>query len=118
MKKLPDNIADFKTLIEGNYIYANAADLGVKFAFDQTDLTLWQPAGIEAFCYKLAAEIAFQILNSATKAAEMKKYYDEVKLPDAQAKNSQIGVPQQVDDDSWLNSKWGSTGGDPSRSYS
>ena len=103
---------------EGNYIYANAADLGAKWAFDQTDLTLWQPAAIEAFCYKLAGEIAFQILNSATKAAEIRKFYEDVKLPQAQAKNSQIGVPQQVNDDFWLNSKWGSSGGDPSRSYS
>lgn len=103
---------------EGNYIYANAAGLGAKWAFDQTDLTKWPPYAIEAFSYKLAAEIAFQIMNSPTKAMELKKFYSDVCLVDAQSKNSQIGVPQQVNDDFWLNSKWGTSGGDPSRSYS
>ncbi len=103
---------------EGDYIISNSAGLGIKWAFDQTTMPKWQPAAIEAFSYKLASEIAFQITNSATKAMELKKYYDDVKLPDAQAKNSQTGEQQQVRDDSWESSKYGTSGGDPSRSYS
>lgn len=103
---------------ENDYIISNTADLGIKWAYDQTDYTKWQPSAVEAFCYKLASEISFQIMNSATKAEGLRKYYEEVKLPDAQAKNSQIGTQQQVLDDSWEASKWGSTGADPSRSYS
>lgn len=103
---------------EGDYIASNSANLGVKFSFDQTDHTKWQPAAVEAFCYKLASEIAFQIMNSATKAESLKKFYEEVKLPQAMIKNSQTGDQQQVLDDSWEGSKYGYTGGDPSRSYS
>lgn len=103
---------------ESDYIIANVADLGIKWAYDQTDHTKWQPAAVEAFCYKLASEIAFQVLNSATKAEALKKFYEDLKLPQAMAKNSQVGEPQQILDDSWEASKWGSTGGDPSRSYS
>ncbi len=103
---------------EGDYILSNIADLGIKWAFDQTDYTKWQPSAIEAFSYKLAAEIAFQIMNSATKAMELKKYYEHVKLPEAQAKNSQTGDQQQVLDDEWERSKFGSSGTNPARSYS
>lgn len=103
---------------EGDYIISNVDSMGIKWSFDQTDHTKWPPYAVEAFCYKLASEIAFQVMNSATKAAELKKYYDEVKLPEAQAKNSQTGEQQQVRDDAWEASKYGSTGNDPSRSYS
>jgi hypothetical protein len=103
---------------EGDYIISNTPDLGIKWAFDQTDYTKWQPSAVEAMCYKLASEIAFQIMNSATKAEALKKYYDDQKLVDAMAKNSQTGTQQSVQDDDWLNQKWGTSGGDPSRSYS
>lgn len=103
---------------EGDYIVSNVAGLGMKWSFDQTDHTKWASYSVQAFCYYLASEIAFQIMNSASRAADLKKYYDSTVLPNAQAKNSQTGDQQAVRDDSWERSKYGSSGGDPSRSYS
>jgi len=103
---------------EGDYIISDSADLGAKYTFDQSDLSKWAPAAIEAFSYKLAADIAFQILNSASKAADLKKYYKETALPDAQSQNSQTGHHQSVIDDGWEAAKFSNGGGDPSRSYS
>ncbi len=103
---------------EGDYIFSNSSGLGLKWSFDQTDYTKWTPSAIEAYCYKLASEIAFKIMNSKTIAMELKKYYNDVALTDAMSKNSQTGEQQQVRDDAWTSSKYGSTGSDPSRSYS
>lgn len=103
---------------EGDYIISDYGALGAKWSFDQSDLSKWTPAAIEAFIDKLAADICFMILNSATKAeAFMKKYYN-ISLPKAMAHSSQTGTHQEVRDDAWLGAKFGGSGGDPSRSYS
>ena len=102
---------------EGDYIISDSAGLGAKWAFDQTDLSKWSPYAIEAFSYKLASDIAFMIMNSATKAKALKEYYQSSALPDAMSKNSQTGTFQSVIDDEWEAAKY-LNGGNQSRSYS
>lgn len=102
---------------EGDYILSNTADLAVKYSFDQSDLSKWAPSAISAFIDRLAADICFMILNSATKAADFMAKYEKISLPKAMAENSQTGYQQGVIDDYWANSKYGQNSGDPSRSY-
>ncbi len=103
---------------EGEYIISDSADLEAKWAWDQTDHTKWQPAAVQAFSYYLASEIAFQIMNDPKKSQLLREYYQKIALPKATAQNSQTGYHQTVLDDFWLNTKFGTSGGDPSRSYS
>lgn len=103
---------------EGDYIFADSSGLGLLWSFDQSDVSKWQPAAVEAFIDKLASDIAYMIINSVSKAEAFLKKYKEISLPKATAQNSQTGFSDAVIEDTWLNAKYGTTGGDPSRSYS
>ena len=104
---------------EGDYIIADTADLGAKFAFDQDDLSKWHPYAIEAFIDKLCSDISFTILNDAKKALTFLEKYEKVSLPKAASASSQTGTHQTILDDAWTAAKFANGGqGDPSRSYS
>ena len=102
---------------EGGYIISDTADLGAKWAFEQTEVGLWQPKAIMAFIDKLCADISYQIINSVPKAEAFMTKYNKVSLPAAMSENAQTGLQQEVKDDNWLKSKFGNEG-NPARSYS
>ena len=102
---------------EGAYITSNTASLSTLYTWDHTAVDLWRHKFVEAFIDKLASNICFMILNSATKAEAFLAKYEKVSLPKAMAEDSQTGTHQEVLDDDWLKAKYGS-GGNPARSYS
>lgn len=102
---------------EGDYLIADTAGLGVKYAFDQSDLSKWRPSAIEAFIDKLCADISFMIINDPKKAQIFLEKYEKISLPKAKSDNSQTGFQQTVVDDAWTSAKYYNSGGDPSRSY-
>lgn len=101
---------------EGNYIISNTSSLGTLFTYDHSEVGLWAPKALMAFIDKLCSDIAYQIINSGTKAEAFLEKYHKVSLPSAMAENSQTGAHQEVIDDFWLKSKYGD-GGNPTRSY-
>jgi len=102
---------------EGGYIISDTADLGAKYTFDQSDVSLWTPKAIMAFIDKLCSDIAYQIINSVSKAEAFLAKYEKISLPKAMAENSQTGTHQEVIDDAWTKAKFGQDG-NPARSYS
>lgn len=50
-------------VIEGDYIYSNAADVTLRYIYDQTDVTRWSMPFVEAVARKLAAMTAGTIVR-------------------------------------------------------
>jgi hypothetical protein len=86
---------------EGDYIITDTLNLGVIYTYYLDNPDKYPASFIEAFSDKLAAEIAYSILNSASKAEDMYKKYQTVSLPNARAENSQVGKQQSLKDDAW-----------------
>jgi hypothetical protein len=101
---------------EGDYIVSDTAGLGVKYTWDQTDVSKFPSYFVSAFIDKLCSDICFTILNSVPKAESFLAKYLKVSLPKAKSENSQIGTQQQVRDDDWVGTKFAN--GNPARSYS
>jgi hypothetical protein len=96
---------------EGDYIISDTGSLGIKYVYDLDDPAKYRPKFLEAFIDKLCADICYMILNSGPKAEKFMEKYEKVSLPKAMAENAQTGVHQEMMDDEWLNSKYGSLGG-------
>lgn len=92
---------------EGDFIISDTAGLGVIYTYYLDNPDKYPASFIEAFSDKLAADIAYMILNSATKAEEMYKKYQSVTLPNARSENSQSGAQQYLKDDAWELAKYG-----------
>lgn len=102
---------------EGDYIVSDTSGLGMRWAWDNSEVGTWRPSAVAAFMDKLCMDIAYMILNSVEKSKMFLEKYEKVSLPAAMAENSQTGEQQWVMDDYWTNSRLG-MGGNPGRSYS
>ena len=97
---------------EGDKVYSNTDGLGVRYVYFLDDPSKYSASFIEAFADKLAANIAYTVLNSATLATEMLKKYEGISLPKAQSENAQVGTQQTMNDSDWTESKYGGSGND------
>ncbi len=91
---------------EGDFIISDGTGLGVVYVYYLDNPDKYPASFIEAFVDKLASDIAYMILNSATKAEEMYKKYQSVSLPNARSENSQVGRQQYLKDDAWELAKY------------
>ena len=94
---------------EGEYIISDTAGLGVRYVWFVNTPSVYPPFFTEAFVDKLCSDIAFMILNDSNTARSFLEKFNSVSLPKATADNAQIGSPQMMRDDAWLNAKFGST---------
>ena len=93
--------------IEGDRLITDTDEIGIKYVYDMTDTTAFSASFTDAFADKLAADMAYAILNSNTEAKLLLEKYDGQSLPKAMAENSQEGTPPAIDDSLWVNSKYG-----------
>jgi hypothetical protein len=101
---------------EGDYIISDTASLGIKYVYYHDDPSKYPSLFLDAFIDKLASDVCYMIINSATKAEAFYKKYKTISLNDAMSANSQTGTQQEPKDDEWLRAKTGSIG-NPARSY-
>ena len=87
--------------VEQDKIVSNVENLIIKYTFLCTDATKYFPKFTQALSTRLAAEIAFGITNSTTKAESLKKLYLDVDLPTACSTDSTQGSPDEADQDDW-----------------
>lgn len=92
---------------EDGKILSDTAGLGVIYAFRNTDPATYSAAFVNAFADLLGAEFAYPLLNSASKASDMMSFYENVSLPRAESQNSQIGTALEMNDNFWINSRFG-----------
>lgn len=93
-----------KWRIEGDTILANTNEFGILYVYFCVSCNKYTASFAEAFAYKLAAEMCYELTNSSEKAHELLQFYKGEFLPIAKAKNSQQKSPPEVKDDYWVNS--------------
>lgn len=93
--------------VEGDQIRSDTSGLGIIYTYRNEDTATYPAFFVEALSDKLAADLAFPLLNSNTKAREMLDIYQRITLPNAKAENAQVGTPKKLNDDYWLNARFG-----------
>lgn len=92
---------------ESDKIVSDTSGLGIKYVFLQTNTNLYYPKFVEAFSHKLAADMAYPLLNSKSKTDDMNDLYHRIYLPKAKSENSQVGTAKEVNDDYYLFARFG-----------
>ena len=92
---------------EGEQIITDTDEIGIIYVWNITDTTKFSASFVDAFADKLAADMAYAILNSNTEAKLLLEKYDGESLPKAMAENSQVGTPKQIVDDLWTLARFG-----------
>lgn len=90
--------------IERDKIISDTVDLKIIYTFLNTDTTQYFPKFVQALATRLAAELAFAITNSVSKAKELMSLYVNEVLPTAVGADSTQGTPDTVMQDEWLDS--------------
>jgi hypothetical protein len=96
---------------EGDYIYSDTASLGLRYVYYLDMPSKYPSFFVDAFVDRLASDIAYAIVNSATLADKFKGLYESASLPKAQSANAQTGIQQSFKDDAWEMAKF--TNGSP-----
>jgi hypothetical protein len=91
---------------EGDLIYSDTQGLGIRYTYYIDDPSKYPAAFVDAFVDRLAADIAYSIVNSSTLAEKFYKMYESVSLPRAQSANAQTGIQQVAVDDAWEMAKY------------
>ena len=95
--------------VEGDQLISNTNEMGIIYVYDLEDTTKFSSSFTDAFADKLAADMAYAILNSNTETKMLTEKYLGESLPKARSENSQVGTPPEIDDNLWVYSKYGYT---------
>lgn len=90
--------------IIGATIQASATSLKGEYIYDVTDTSLFSPTFKEALAYLLASEIAWPLIQSMSKAEEMKQKYDDI-LRDARFIDATQGTRDDLYSDDFINAR-------------
>lgn len=100
--------------LEGQYINCFVTNLNMLYIFKNYDTTQWDQLFEEAVAWRLAADISYALVQSATLSKQCWDAYKEV-LAQARSMNAQErGSIQQVVADDWMNIR-GGMWSDPSK---
>jgi hypothetical protein len=91
---------------EGDYIISDTSGLGVRYVYYLDVPSKYPSYFVKAFIHKLAAEVAYAIVNSGSLAEKYMELYESVSLPDARSANAQTGDQQSLEDDAWEMAKY------------
>lgn len=91
---------DFK--IENGAIVSNADTLNLRYIYQVTDTTKFDKNFDEALSYALAADLAYNLVQSSQLASDMMAKYNLV-LRETRSFDAQEGYPDKMDSDLWLN---------------
>lgn len=94
---------------EGDYIVSDTSGLGIRYVYFLETASKFPASFVDAFVDRLSADIAFQIVNSASLGQTYKEVYEKVSLPKAMSQNSQVGIQQTMQDDAWELAKYQNT---------
>ncbi len=84
-----------------------SAPLGIRYIFYNDNPAQYSPKFVEAVSARIAAELSFKILQSASGSQERWSMYTDYFLPNAISANSQEGSPIQPKQDLFVLSKYG-----------
>lgn len=96
------NVKDLK--IEGEYVKSNSNSVGILYTYMCKDTSLYSPSFVDAFAYRLACDMCYDLTNISAKQSELLSLYQSHFLPIAKSKNSKEQSPDEIQDDYWVNS--------------
>lgn len=99
------NIRGATVKLEQDKILSNTSGLKIKYTFTQRNTQIFFSQFIMAFATRLAADIAFALTASRTVAETLLASYNDRRLPEAMANDSQQGTPLEPIQDQWLFSR-------------
>lgn len=91
---------------EGDYIISDSSGLGIRYVYYIEDTTKFPIFFVEALVDKLASDLAYSVVNSASLAQGFIQKYENISLPKAISDNSKTGVQQTLQDDAWELAKY------------
>lgn len=94
---------------QGRFVYTDMSYLYLKYIFNLTDVTQYDPLLVEAFAAYIASKICFHINNSESQRAELEKQYAVARQKAAFVDSSE-DPSEEFDADVWLRSRMGMPG--------
>lgn len=92
---------------EGDQIVSDTTGLGIIYTFRNEVAETYPVHFVNALSDRLAADLAYPLLNSNSKTEDMVKQLEKVSLPKAKSQNAQIGTPKELNDNYWINARHG-----------
>jgi hypothetical protein len=93
--------------LEGSRILSDTEDLKILYTYKNDDPSTYFPQFVTALETRLAAEICFNLVESANKAQALFTEYEKIRLPRAMSADSQQGTPMEARQDDWENARFG-----------
>lgn len=92
--------------IEGDKFLTNSSSVKIRFIFRQTDVSKWSAGFREVMSFRLAADLAYPLVQSVNLSNKMHKLF-RLQLSQARSFDAQEGFSQnQVDASSWINERF------------
>ena len=88
--------------IEGEYVKSNSNSVGILYTYLCKDPSLYSPSFIDAFAYRLACDMCYDLTNISAKQSELLSVYESHFLPIAKSKNAKEQAPDEVKDGYWV----------------
>lgn len=85
----------------GNRLYADTNTLSIKYTYSNDDPTLYSAKFVTALATRLAAEICFNLTQSANKASDLLSRYENIDLYKAMSADSSQGSTETTSDSEW-----------------
>ena len=101
----PANFGNTRFKVEGRKLLTNDGEVNIQYIYDATDTTLFDAHFDDALATRMAAEFAYNLLQSKTVAADMFALY-ETAIKRARTRDGQEGSPDDLAADFFLNSKF------------
>jgi len=87
--------------IEQDKIISDITDLEIKYTYLNVTVTQYSKKFVQALSTRLAAEVAFTIMNSVSKSKDLLALYNDLYLPAAIAVDSTEGSPDEPRQEEW-----------------
>lgn len=104
LKSLEIESFDIPFKIEGRKLLTDSAEIKMRYISKVTDTSLWDVEFAEYLAHKLAAELAYPLIQSVSLARDMHALADKV-LRDSRSSDAQEGTPDDLIQDVWLDSR-------------
>ena len=105
LRGIREEYKDVDWKVEGEFLVSNETSFNLLYIADITDPTKFDPTFDELFSLTLAHELAYPLVQSLSLKSELAKELLNFDLPDARSFDAQEGTPEELETNTWLNSR-------------
>ena len=97
---------DIPFVIEGRKLLSNSNAVKIKYTYKNEDVYMYDANFLEALALKLAADLAYPLIQSVNKEEQLNAKFKE-HLANSRTLDAQEGTPEESSNDIWLNARYG-----------